>query len=216
MVVQERRASIATILPLFLALRELPTPDKNLAGVQKAIIDGLNSRMIGWEESEHLVIATILDPRIKMGCFPEDTRSAFKDMLLKRATELSQETSGTVSETSSDGDVNEDSPFTAFMQTYGGNHETETQEPVNMDAKLKALYEVEEYLSSKPHLYQDPYNYWHNSKYQTLKRLANRYLSAPPTSSDSEVMFSSGTAILTDLRQSMTVETFQKLFTLSE
>ncbi|KAI1718240.1 hypothetical protein DdX_06660 [Ditylenchus destructor] len=142
MVVQERRASIATILPLYLALRELPTPDKNLAGVQRAIIKGLDSRMIGWDESEHLVIATLLDPRIKMACFPEDKRATFKDMLLRRATEVSQEAHGTVSETSSDSDINEDSPFAAFMQIYGGNREIEPQEPIDMDAKLKALYGV--------------------------------------------------------------------------
>ena len=85
-----------------------------------------------------------------------------------------------------------------------------------MSALEKANVEVETYVSSKT-ITKGPFQFWRDEKekFPVLFKLAQRFLSAPSTSAESERLFSTSTAIYTALRRSMSADTFQKLLFLS-
>nr|CAD2164088.1 unnamed protein product [Meloidogyne enterolobii] len=87
--------------------------------------------------------------------------------------------------------------------------------PSELNARQKAEVEVVEYLhATKLSVGSDPFIYWTGEnaiKWPLLATLANKYFSAPATSSESERLFSTAGQIVSNLRKRLLPENIEKL-----
>uniref|UniRef100_A0A183FQ36 Dimer_Tnp_hAT domain-containing protein n=1 Tax=Heligmosomoides polygyrus TaxID=6339 RepID=A0A183FQ36_HELPZ len=169
-------------------------------------------RVQGIEDEEHFWIATLVDPRFKDQYFSTDKR----DAALERLEEIAMETTNATMSPQSDCECDSDNgnPFILFWKEVPEKDSNENA-LLNVDAKTKALAEIEDYLARKPSFSYDPFEFWKNEtnavKYPLLRKLAIKYLSAPATSSECERLFSTAGFIVNDLRKRLSAENLEKL-----
>ncbi|KAH7714639.1 zinc finger BED domain-containing protein 4-like protein [Aphelenchoides avenae] len=212
--VQDRRESVAAVLPIYVGIKRMNPPASGLARMHKAIVKGLDTRMVGWRENDALCLATALDPNLKLSPFNTDDVNHVRKMLETKAIARSAELNGdAASACSSEPDAGNGNSLMKFLQSVDDLPEREVAE-IDPNATAKAQVEVAEYFKERP-TKGDPYAFWSKPKnvarFPVLHSLARQYLAAPPGSVESERVFSGASAIFSDDRQSLSDNTLERL-----
>ena len=110
--------------------------------------------------------------------------------------------------------------FTEFEESSPEEvEEPQISSPQILDVHQKAEVEVNDYLrEAKLNRKEDPFIYWTGNnaiKWPLLTKLASKLHSAPPTSAESERLFSTAGLIVNDLRKRLTPEHVEKLLFLN-
>lgn len=173
--------------------------------VRRQLDDSLKQRFLGVETWQLHSMATLLDPRFKakgfsMASFAE----AAKSLVLDKVKEMTQTSEETEAEAPRKKPRKESSLWEDF-------------ESDNSDSPLsisRAERELEQCLPLPrlPHS-EDPLNFWstHATHFQCLSPLARKLLAIPPTSADSECVFSSAGNVVTPTRCSLDPEKVRML-----
>ncbi|KAL6741895.1 hypothetical protein Aduo_015106 [Ancylostoma duodenale] len=159
--VQHREyAPIFVVIPLYkVIMRELSVNSSPMKKVTDAIANGLRRRMHeeGYEDQEHFVLATMVDPRFKDTYIAPDKR----DILLQKLEQLAGvQSRGHESPEVEDNDEDESNTFLRFW--CDSPTSSVSPNPISIDAKAKAFSEMEDYLSRKPSFSIDPFEFWRN------------------------------------------------------
>uniref|UniRef100_A0A914M3R7 BED-type domain-containing protein n=1 Tax=Meloidogyne incognita TaxID=6306 RepID=A0A914M3R7_MELIC len=188
-----RNECISSVLPtykyLLNCLAENPCDSSEERSFKRTISDGLRCRMDGLIDRSFLILATLLDARYKnqANIFDSDQRIRNKTLLCATILpDLDPEQRQNLQKHAFDGTDAMSEFLTGFneinsmVQTTTSNVEYST-----------VSEEVESYLeSSIERIGADPLEYWrkaaNNNSYPNLRKLAKIFLSAPPSSSESE------------------------------
>ena len=190
---ESRSECISSVLPAYYAMRTslaLNTPAvSEVDHFREEIKNGLEKRMADFQHAKYLVLATCLDPRYKLQVHTPSERPMVKVML---QCELAAGTEATQLQPASPPPLPSHSADDPIASYVASSLPVEHSPPRN----TRHDEELEEYLKEPilPRSY-DPLDYWRTSKYHALRMLARRYLSAPPSSAESERHFSTMGAI---------------------
>ena len=166
----------------------------------------LDRRMSPFEEREHFQYAAILDPRCKLGWCAGVEQSDIKN----RFEKMVQANSHTVSNLTTSSTVElPPSPKRSKLFSYM------SQGTAVATSTTQNESEVESYFS-QPTLPEnaDPLDYWKQSSFPILSKLAQHYLSIPASSAPVERLFSIAGKIYRPDRCSLSDSVFQKLITI--
>uniref|UniRef100_A0A914H9A0 HAT C-terminal dimerisation domain-containing protein n=1 Tax=Globodera rostochiensis TaxID=31243 RepID=A0A914H9A0_GLORO len=225
LLVQNRKAGISGVLPLFNVLVKKMKTDNagdDFPEVKNRIVESLVERMHGWEENKNLVMATMLDPHYKLSFFEEMNQCLFKDLLLREIEkmalhEIDKEADQTELpiEPVTFGDPHSPDPFQEYLETETElfSFASQSPSPTVADAKAKAAGQVTEYLNT-PRFDSSSSAFWRNplnaAKYSLFIPLVRKYHSAVMTTSECERFFSTATFTLDDRRKNLSVESLEK------
>ncbi|KAI1707030.1 zinc finger BED domain-containing protein 4 [Ditylenchus destructor] len=187
---EERRTTIASVIPIYLAIRNQlqkgidASGAQNLRRVRECIKEKLESVMDGWQNNRNLIIATMLDPRYKRDFFPKADWDRYRCWLEEEVIKL-QERPSPINSPIIERPCTE---FSLILDDY--LHEANAESIPVQDlldtsetTKTKAMLAVTEYLGEErlPSA-SDPSNYWRSKKETTLAPLlpaVRKFHSAP-------------------------------------
>ena len=165
---------------------EQPGEDRGVHSMKSAMLDSLQKRFSDIEQTDFLVLSTMLDPRYKDKFFSSvNSRACAKDLLedVHRFQDC---------------EINLQEPALKRPATdneskiWGCLNDILTESNASVDAG--AVTEIDKYLIEPLIDFKkgDPYSWWKlsNVRYPVLSQLARRYLSAPPSNIPSEQLFS--------------------------
>ena len=186
--ISEDTACISVIIPLVRGLRktlEQSDEDRGERSMKSHMLESLQKRFGGIDDTDFLVLSTMLDPRFNDKLFSSISFRESAKVLLHDVYEFQ-------SDKISEGELKE--PAAKRIAT-------EDSASVN---------EVEQYLA-EPLIdlkIGNPFEWWkqNSSRYPILSELARKYLSAPPTSVPSERLFSGVGQIYDDKRSCLKPE----------
>ena len=222
-----RQQSISIIIPLFRVIQHSLSQvsgDTLLDDINYRIREGLEARMNekrdargnikmqAWHNNKELVLSTLLDSRFKFSAYLDTERhDEYRNMLVIEVEKMSQLENDEIDDASKD-------MFAEFEEAAKAQNfyiPVPLLSPHLLDARQKADFEVNDYLSeAKLKHKDDPYIYWtgnNAAKWPLLTKLALKLHSAPPTSAESERIFSTAGLIVNDLRKRLTPEHVDKL-----
>ena len=147
------------------------------------MLSSLNRRFNDAESNEYLVLTTMLDPSFKNKFFNDIERDNAKALLETKVSELlASNTSGT--------ETTEPRARTSIIKVF----DEILEEEGTCTATISASSLVDSYLAEPllPIHSGNVFTWWNENKarFELLSRLALKYLSAPPTSVQSERLFS--------------------------
>ena len=205
------KASISVIIPFVRALRkrwEDSDEDQGVQTMKNEMLSSLNRRFNDAESNEYLVLTTMLDPSFKNKFFNDIVeRDNAKALLETKVSELlASNTSGT--ETT---EPPEKRARTSIIKVF----DEILEEEGTCTATISASSLVDSYLA-EPILPIHSGNVftWLNenkARFELLSRLALKYLSAPPTSVQSERLFSTAGDIYDEKRNRLAPESAETL-----
>ena len=172
------------------------------------MLKSLKTRFANVEENEHLVMATLLDPRFKDKFFsgPEE-RAAARQLLEKKKSELG----GDLSAATRDPCPSPKRPCTDLWQSFSEILEEAGASPTEFNPEL----DIDKYLSEPLIAFHrsNCYTWWteNSTRFPALAKLAQRYLSAPATSVPSERLFSGAGEVYYDQRNRLAPERAEML-----
>jgi len=209
--VERRSTNAGYIIPLMKQIEmDLITEPKTscFPNVRKAIVDGLKSRMKGWETKNSLTISTILDPLFKASLLPQERLGEYKDQMI---ADILRKTNTSFDSSIVPGPQLQESHLFAKILSHVTNVPPEV-----LDKKSKLLVEIENYLSTPfDPSFETSYDFWKDAKntgsFPDLRLLFGKYGSAPASSAESERLFSIIGIILIERRNRLSAETIQKL-----
>ncbi|KAK0401933.1 hypothetical protein QR680_016057 [Steinernema hermaphroditum] len=214
---QGRQVTISVVVPTIYVLRRALVGGTELG---RGILDDFEDRIRGIEDDPLYVVATMLDVRFKRDFIEEERKESAARILEAEAHQFLANI--VVQEKTADRSpspevaINNNTQAISFFEQYRS-----TQKPDDLpcsppiDEKLKLVIELQRYLAEPAQPSADPVLYWFATenviKFPTLSLLAQKFLSSPATSVESERLFSTASLALTELRRSMAVESLQKL-----
>ena len=193
--ISEDTTCISVIISLVRGLKktlEQSDEDRGVRTMKSEMLESLQRRFSNIEETDFLVLSTMLDPRFKDKFFSSSAHEHAKVLLKEVYEVLTEDEPG---EPEPKRIATEDSN----SKLWGCLSEILTESDV---VDLSTGNEIEQYLS-EPLIdlkSGDPYKWWkqHSSHYSVLSKLARKYLGAPPTSVHSERLFSGAGEIYGD------------------
>lgn len=205
-------SSASVIIPFVRALRKhLEINDESDRGVRtmkEQMLLSLNRRYAQAESNEPLVLATLLDPCFKDKCFSNAAnRTRAKNMLEDKVKALD----GSLEQTSSSDTTETGEPASKRPKTTSVVQcLSEILEESGVEVADSSSTIVEKYLADPliPFHTGSSYRWWNENKlrFPSLAKLAQRYLSAPPTSVRSERLFSTAGNLYSDRRSRLAPE----------
>ena len=186
-------ACISMIIPLVRGLMktlEKHNQDSGVHTMKAEMLASLKQRFADIEKEEHLVLATILDPRYKnkfinnQDAATEILKEKYRAQVSAASDKTEQPPSQQEISTNQEKQSDLWESVTEMLEESGVNFIGEVNEPL-IDVRKG-----------------NPYKWWHNnmSQYPILAHLARKYLSAPPTSVTSERLFSTAGEIYEERR----------------
>ena len=217
--VSEELACISVVIPLIRALTKTLGQDDEDHGMHRMKAEMLRSidrRFADVEEKEVLVLATIMDPRFKDKFFSSVvSRQNTKKMLLDECARVREnDPCYSLAEPPSKRPANDEttSKLWGCLTEILSESTAMSGEDQDMNSNL---CEVERYLAEPLLDFKvgNPFKWWavNLKSYPLLSGLANKYLSAPPTSVASERVFSGAGIIYDDRRSRISPELAEKL-----
>ncbi|KAK0425442.1 hypothetical protein QR680_009204 [Steinernema hermaphroditum] len=213
---QGRSVTISAVIPtIFVIRRALNDAASELCS---AILQNLETRVAGIESDANFVVATLLDARFKRDFIEAEKKDEAAACLMDAAFEVLNDANARIKTSTKPpvAETDDNSSQMSFFEKYRSVQISE--DPISsppLDDKLRLRLEVDKYLGESAQPLADPIQYWANTVYAeqfpTLSQMANKYLSAPATSVESERLFSTASLALTNLRRSMSPENLQKL-----
>lgn len=201
----ERSESISSVLPAYFALKAHLTSKNDL--FSETVSSGLTRRMHPFLREKFLILATLIDPRYKTRGFVEEFEKKFACSLLETELEImglpenerspSPKRLRHISRNAAD-------PIAQFLGDVGDDIDLDSESNISSAAKL----ELKQYLLEQPITRDcDPMAYWKTKgNWPNLQKIARKYLSAPPSSVESERAFSTLGGIYKPKRSSLTGE----------
>ena len=188
-------SSASVIIPFIRALRkhleDHDEADRGVRTMKEQMLTSLNRRYRNIETNEAVALATLLDPCFKDRCFSSSGDCArAKDILCEKVEELS----GFCNEITREPVPKR--PKTNVVQYLSEIlDEGEGRAEADTDTSYDTASTVDRYLADPLVPFQTgaSYKWWNENKacFPALTQLAKQYLSAPPTSVQSERLFSS-------------------------
>jgi len=168
-------------------------------------MEGLNKRMEKFVNETYLVTATVIDPRYKLIPFNDEiSRLSVKRQVLYELNSRCSSQPGVPdfqSLIAKRSRTTED-PIEEFLLENEENYDdTVTTEPTSLDVELDDYLKERTILSTA-----DPLDYWRTHKSDALKKIAIRFLTPPPSSVESERVFSTMGSICIPKRWKLTGE----------
>nr|CAD2168030.1 unnamed protein product [Meloidogyne enterolobii] len=167
------------------------------------INDGLKARMNKFLNEKFLIIATLLDPRYKLRGFPTETDRKIAKTLLE--SEMEEKNSDIQPIKKRKISTSALDPIGQFLGDFEINSSNET-------TISQFELEINQYLMDS-HIARDsdPLVYWRNKTlWPNLQQMAKIYLAAPPSSVESERVFSTLGGIYKPKRTSLKEENAKK------
>ena len=181
-------------------------PDDGAGSMKDAIIEEMQRRFKDLEGKQAISTATFLDPRFKGNLFKTHGTLQMVEETLSSSSVVAQPPSDAPNEEPPAKKPKSDSLWDALsLFTDAG---AKTNAPSGMAAEI-AAYKGE--ANAAPTT--DPLQWWsvNGSRFPQLAATARRYLSAPPTSVDSERLFSISGNICNDRRSRMSPDKLEQL-----
>jgi hypothetical protein len=179
------------VLKTFLLREQNASNDEGLRDLLTSLVESLERRSQRWQVDKNILLATMLDPRYKTSTFDNATKKMCESFIIQSSQSICspQPASSTSSESkhmkSSVWDLAED-------------------ESPNIPDSIEI--EMEKYWAEKRlDRTSCPFNWWklNRQEFPVLSVLAQKYLSAPPTSVSSERLFSSAGLVYSDRRKAL-------------
>ena len=200
--------SVSCIIPFVRMLFKTMGKHHNDRGVRTMkceMLKSLKTRYAAVEENEYLAIATTLDPRFKDKFFCGPSERAAARLLLE--SKISPE----AAESSTPKEPSPKRPCTDLWESFTEILEAAGTGPTDFIAGV----ELDKYLSEPllPFHTGNCYTWWEENKgrFPGLAKVAQRYLSAPPTSVPSERLFSGAGNVYYDKRNRLAPERAETL-----
>ena len=208
-------ASISLIIPLVRALTkklEQSDDDIGVRGMKRAMLLSLQRRFTDIEKTNFLVLSTLLDPRFKDRSF---STSVFRQnaVTLLKSHYIVEVEDCQIEEPASKRSATDSRPI-ARGSVWGCLNEILMDDTLNDDTNVSSESEVEQYLAVPIiNFKRNPFEWWeiNQKQYPVLAKLGKKYLSAPPTSVNSERVFSGAGLLYTDHRCRLQPELAEKL-----
>ena len=206
-------APISVIIPLVRALHKTLQQhdgDIGIRGMKSGMLTSLTRRFVEIEETDYLTLATLLDPRFKDKSF---SNAAFRENaihLLK--SQYTSEVEDCQLEEPPSKRIATGSELMGSSSVWGCLTEILTESTGEVAEERE--YEVDQYLASPLlDLKSSPFKWWesYHYRYPVLARLVKKYLSAPPTSVNSERVFSGAGELYSDRRSRLLPQLAEKL-----
>ena len=168
----------------------------------------LSRRCAEMEENEKLTIASVLDPRFKDKFFNEQSvKDKVKDLVMQQVELLTnqqrQQASQLAQISTSEGEPLAKRPcvlttYSKLLQEAGARVSEESE----IGSTQLDLYLVEPVIQLGK---EDPYHWWskNQKRFPHLAKIAQKYLSAPPSSVASERLFSGAGDVYDDKRNKL-------------
>ena len=176
-----------------------------MMSMKRGMLESLCSRFSDVEDNEYLVLATLLDPRFKDKFFSGAVQRATAKQMLEDKLKLHDESHETQSgeplpkraRNIPDSDI-----WQSFNEIL---EETGTTSLCETECNVIEVYLAEPLLDFHR---QNCYTWWADNavRFPVLAKLAQRYLSAPPTSVASERLFSGASNIYDEKRSRLLPE----------
>ncbi len=208
-----RESCISSCIPIVTTIiqsLETPTGDDDMITMKQAMKSAMEERFKKMEQTPHYSIATLLDPRFKHYFFRSlDACQFAKKSILTQLDSLLP----TLNEPKP---VSNDSSHTGFSNMMK-NIIAQSQATANQSSTSRLTKEVlNDYLDSQ--ISSDCLDFWKNYEQNSsgevklaLAKIAKKFLTPPPTSTDVERLFSSAGDILTNERNRLLPENLEKL-----
>ena len=200
-------ASVSLIIPFIRMLSKTMEKHHNDRGVQtmkSEMLMSLKTRFSDIEKNEHLVIATFLDPRFKDKFLSGPAERVAARQLLEKKKEESGEIRAAQ-------EPFPKQPRTDLWESFSEILEEAGASPIDTDSEV----DIDKYLCEPLLKFHrgNCYTWWVENKerFPVLAKLAQRYLSAPPTSVPSERLFSGAGEIYYDRRNRLAPERAETL-----
>ncbi|XP_073470760.1 zinc finger BED domain-containing protein 4-like [Aquarana catesbeiana] len=194
--------------------------DQGIKTMKSTLLAALQKRFSDTERNPLYCIATLLDPRYKDRFFcNSDTSREAKEMLVLELQNIFEETiESEQHEEPASKRPHRDQPSTSLDSVFAeiageGSSTSESSAPKAATIQLEAyLGEITVPRSEKP------LKYWavHKVRFPTLAKMAQKYLSAPCSSVESERLFSLASNVLTDSRNRLMAEHAEMLLFLKK
>jgi len=194
----DRNETISSVLPSYFALvRSLESPEISLDqqyydlifNFKSTILNGLKNRMSSFLNEKFLILSSVLDPRYKVRFFSEESDKRMAKALLEVEMEILSAPEISSPPTKRSTTQFFDDPVANFLSENDPDGDVDFHVSTSTDG-LKL--ELDHYLSERPiSPTSDPLDYWRiYTKSEVLKKLARRFLCPPPSSVESERVFS--------------------------
>ncbi|XP_030075314.1 zinc finger BED domain-containing protein 4 [Microcaecilia unicolor] len=217
-------ACISVVIPLIAMLQgkmQSTSDDRGLLQMKAVLCDAMNRHFAYVKTAPHTIAATLLDPRFKDIYLTGPEVAAAKAEIIEflRSINSIEEFSAVdlnivKCEFSTDQQSESVSPLTWLWEA----HDNLPIESVIAGNEWKPVYEQQlaAYLK-EPCVPRSTniFGYWHCSQFPSLEPAASKYLSAPPTSTASERLFSSAGQLYAERRSTLPDENVEKLLFLS-
>jgi len=185
------------VLNTFLLREQTAVSNEELRDLLSCLMESLGRRSEKWKVDKNLLLATMLDPRYKTSTFDNATKMMCESFIIQSS--LSVCSPQQVSSTSSTSKQMKSSVWDL----------AEEKTP-----KIPNSLEIEKYCAGKRlDRSSCPFKWWKSNKLQfpILSVMAQKYLSAPPTSVSSERLFSSAGLIYSDWRKALKLAKAEQL-----
>lgn len=224
-------ACISLAIPLISLLnRKLQTRDENeseiMRNMKTRLHESMNRRFAYVKGHPVLITATLLDPRFKSIYLNSDEVDIATLEIENHLRIYTDDVSDAISENYHSGESQSScSSRIASPEKAEGLWDAhdksscnfiETSGVENSDYLSQIKLTIQAYLS-EPRLQRsaDIYSYWDSSPFLSLRKVALKFLSAPPTSVSSEQLFSAAGQIYSDRRSNLRGENVDKLLFLT-
>ena len=230
-------ASIYLIIPLIAMLNsKLSIKDQDSEDIKQLksdLCESINKRFSYAKNTVQLLIATLIDPRFKTKYLISDEIETAKTEMVSFLRQINNVESREIiymdvdteeagsSNSTSESNTGNKSPNDNLWDTHDKMQSTVTNTNTNgFEHADKDYLPFDEHLTcylKEPLLLRnaDIYEYWASSPYVLLRPIAQKYLSAPPTSVSSEQLFSAAGQIYHDRRANLHGENVDKLLFLA-
>lgn len=206
-------ATAADVIPSIEALKRLlnktVVTDHGIKTSKSTLLQAIEQRFSHICTEPLFYLATILDPRYKDCYFNQATKREATEILRAKVSGSSAENVDEPKMKKSKADDNNASLLAMYEEILQENYDV-TKELTQSQAEGQ----IKEYLSKPPiPRSENPMEYWRNNKSQfpSLASLAQKYLSAPCTSIDSERLFSAAANVIDEKRNRIGCEKAEML-----
>ena len=223
-------STASVVIPMVRAIKMALTQCTDNVGIQtmKAeLLDDVNKRVADVASEPFYAVSTLVDPQYRGKLFLPDQLTTVTDLLVEEASRVQLQPTLPSSDVASEATQSQTgteqpaakrarldiSPLELLAAELGASAASETV------SSQTAANEVRQYLSlTNVPLQHCPLAWWkeHCGQYPRIAKVAQRYLSAPPTSVASERLFSTAGNLYSDQRSQLAPERAEMLLFIRE